>query len=94
MKSGIELVKKEREKQILKWGDMHDNDHSCNEIAIRSAEMLVNGTRSSLESRNARDCYDDWGLIEKHKHDRIKMLTIAGALVCAEIDRLLREARQ
>ena len=32
---------------------------------------------------------DGWGLVTKHRGDRVRQLTIAGALIAAEIDRLI-----
>jgi hypothetical protein len=34
----------------------------------------------------------NWHHHKKRKHDRVKQLAIAGALIAAEIDRLLRKA--
>ena len=43
----------------------------------------INGAPSVVHG----DC---WGLVRKHRHDRERQLVIAGALIAAEIDRLLR----
>ena len=81
MKSGIKLIAEERAQHDSKgWDAKHDDlIHSHGEIALIAAKMLNNHP-------------DQWGLTKKtwNEGGRIRQLVVAGSLVAAEIDRLLR----
>lgn len=76
MKTGVELISKERWNQVYNKGyDLdHDAGHDNGELA-KNASILIFEDEEN----------DDWDLITK---DRIRNLSIAGALIAAEIDRL------
>lgn len=61
-----------------KWSPEHDDAHA-------------NGELAEVAGCLAFSVLDPWGLLVKHEKDRIKQLTVAGALIAAEIDRLLRK---
>lgn len=97
--NGIQLIKKERWKQLneKKWTPSHDDGHTDASLAVIAAKCAVNGTDARVEDGLSRD---DWGLVKKYgykgtKPNQIKLLTIAGALIAAEIDRdrVLRQER-
>jgi hypothetical protein len=77
--NGCELIRAERIRQITKegWTPEHDDNHGCDDLAFVASDLL-------------RGRPDRWGLYLKHKGNRVRLLTIAGALVAAEIDRELR----
>ena len=91
MDSGKFLIWNERLKQIDKWSKFHDKDHVKGELAIVAASCMVDGI--DAEIINKQCVSPSWGLIKKYgyrgsKPDHIKLLTIAGALIAAEIDRI------
>lgn len=88
---GIDLIAAERERQISQegWTPEHDDQHRFAEIAQNAALLVVSGTDASVDLHGEAI---NWGLAEKHKGNRIRQLTIAGALIAAEIDRLNRAA--
>jgi hypothetical protein len=88
---GLAMVAIERSRQRSRWSPEHDDGHRAGELAVRAAELAVNGTDERL-STTAHDP-DAWGLVAKHGRDPVRSLTIAGALICAELDRLLRRQR-
>ena len=90
MKTGIGLIAKERSRQTSEegWTPGHDDTHRYGEIAICAAELAVYGTDACVF--NPGEDPDRWGLVQKHKGDRIRCLEIAGALIAAELDREIR----
>ena len=76
MKSGIERIAEERQKQIEKHG--RDAEHD---------KGYENDILSTVAAQLAIRVPDNWKLLDRHP-DRIEQLTIAGALLAAEIDRL------
>lgn len=90
--SGIARISAERARQIggEGWSAAHDDEHAEGEMAWAAVCYAAPGK----VYRVASGPYDPWPW-ERHwdkrtKHDRIRQLTIAGALIAAEIDRLLR----
>lgn len=85
MKTGIELIAEERKEQIEKhgWNAEHDAKHDCDE--------LVNAAAFALEPNLFHAERIEWyGFIAKiNKKNDIERLKVAGALIAAEIDRLL-----
>lgn len=86
---GIELIAAERRRQVAVEGydSAHDDEHAFGEMAIAAAELVVETTDAALVGDFKED---QWGLVARHRRDRIRQLVIAGALVAAEIDRLKR----
>ena len=91
--TGSKLIMAERRRQIEKedWSEAHDDGHQSGELRQVAAMCALDGTDMSVEGGYPTD----WGLINRHgidgtKPDQIKLLSIAGALIAAEIDRLLR----
>lgn len=89
--TGIELISKEREKQIKKGYDSeHDKKHLCGEL---SDAAIVYAIREYWKQRSSLlpllwPFYDKNMPKSETKEDRINNLTKAGALIAAEIDRL------
>ena len=85
----------ERMMQRVKWSEKHDDSHSSGELALEAACLAANETEGritafvyDLDTGDDEERKDMWGLVEKHKADRIRQLEIAGALLIAEIERL------
>lgn len=92
MKTGTQLIAEERERQVSQEGydAKHDDRHTDHALAINAASLTVSGTDCALDDWRP-DGRHDWGLDEKHKGDRVRQLSVAGALIAAEIDRLQRQ---
>jgi len=91
--TGIELITAERARQQdgEGWSLAHDRGHEYGEISIAAAELAVDGTDACIDIPTEPDA---WGLLAKHgyrgtKPNRVRALTIAGALIAAELDRVL-----
>ena len=96
MKTGIELIAEERQRQIEKegWTPEHDDQHNTGDLAHAAAAYAS----AELYRRTASEGYDNtphiWPFERKWwkptPDDRIRELQKAGALIAAEIDRLQR----
>lgn len=86
----LALIAAERDRQINHEGysPEHDADHFHGDLAVHAAELAVVDTDAWVEDA-AREP-DEWGLVAKHKHDRVRCLVIAGALIVAELEREMR----
>ncbi len=95
VKSGVDLISEERKKQLKEYTPIHDDEHTDCAIAITALYLIAHNLEYvSVEDELYEDTgvyNSDWGLPKKHEDDRIKQLTIAGALIAAEIDRLNRK---
>lgn len=91
------MIFAERQKQIEKgFTADHDDQHRFADLAVVAAVLAVHGTDASVDDPLGRadDLADPWGLIERHGHDRVRLLQIAGALIAAELDRVDRRERR
>lgn len=94
---GVELIAEERNKQLAIYSSEHDDSHGYGGLAVVAAALAIHGTDAHIDDPHERVGdfnYDMWGLVEENKHDRIRRLTIAGALIAAEIDREQRILRR
>ena len=92
MKEALKLIKVERKRQIEEEGHAldHDDRHTRGELPIAAVDLLLAPTDESRSELNHPS--DAWGLVERHgKGDDIRRLAIAGALVVAEMERILRK---
>jgi hypothetical protein len=92
MKSGIELIAEERERQVSVegWTPEHDDEHDTNELtdaAICYALFASEGLRSHQELTRRWPWEPEWW---KPAPNAVRNLVKAGALIAAEIDRLQR----
>ena len=90
--NGCELIAAERRRQVEfeGWSAEHDAGHDNGELAVAAAELAVDGTCAVVREHEDED---NWGLVHMHGHrgikpDQVRALTIAGALIAAEIDRV------
>ena len=93
MKTGIELIAEERQRQIEKegWTPEHDDGHTEQEMAGAAACYAMPEGRRELNPIKVP--YDfPWGSKwwKPTPKNRIRELQKAGALIAAEIDRLNR----
>ena len=102
MSEGIRRIAAERERQMAeeKRTPEHDDRHRSGELAVEAAALAVFSTDAYVVdpdgwhgSMNVHDDEGDcWGLQAKHGKDKVRALEIAGALIAAELDRILRAA--
>lgn len=98
MKTGIQLIEAERERQELGegWTAEHDDQHTEGELARAGAVYaLPPKTRDQIVLKNDEfvsvrlwPFKEEW--YKPTPEDRIRELEKAGALIAAEIDRLQR----
>lgn len=102
LKSGIELIAAERQRQIdiEGWNAEHDRTHTWGELAKAAACYAVHHTDArvfdpgsanddlTINIENAWPWDSKWW---KPSNDKIRNLVKAGALIAAEIDRLQNE---
>jgi hypothetical protein len=95
LKSGVDLIAEERERQATVEGyrDSHDDDHDKGELAA-AAECYLNELRERPFRENKlgppRQIWPWDNRYWKPTHDPVRQLVKAGALIAAEIDRLQR----
>lgn len=97
--SGLLVIQRERLRQITKEGFtlLHDKQHDCGELAMAAAcyaapEMLYALRATAFDGLKYVDPWP-WGQKwdKRGRHDRVKQLAVAGALIAAEIDRLVQQ---
>lgn len=94
--SGVELIRRERERQIEVegWSANHDLQHDCGELAVAAACYAVDHTDAKVTY--PRDDPEGsgwpWGEEWWKPKDTIRNLVRAGALIAAEIDREIEMA--
>ena len=91
--SGVERIAAERKRQIEveRRTPEHDEQHRYGELPIAAACYAVHTTHARVLGPNGQDAWPwspDWD--KRWKHNCIRRLEIAGALIAAEIDRLIR----
>ena len=87
MIAAIRLIKEERERQIAKWGNGHDDMHTHDELTDAACYYAL------ADSNDAENLYPiHWcdSHRNRDKKTRFQQLVIAGALIVAEIERLER----
>lgn len=96
--NGIERIAAERQRQVEAegWSPEHDDQHTLGELAEAAACYAMNRFRDTwiwhetLIHRLWPWEAEDWKPVPGDPAGRIRELEKAGALVAAEIDRLLR----
>lgn len=88
MKTGIELIAEERQRQVDREGYTlkHDDTHDQGEMAISAGCYALYG----LVSNDNLEKLWPFGSCEFKPKNRVADLVRAGALIAAEIDRLQR----
>ena len=95
---GLARIAAERQRQLEKegWTPQHDNEHTKGEMALAAAlyaspEPLfypMEHEGGAIEFVDPWPWDREWD--KRKKHNRIRQLEIAGALIAAELDRLCR----
>jgi hypothetical protein len=87
---GVELIGVERDRQmeVEGWTLEHDDAHANGILALAAAELAA----YPYDVQHPYET-DHCGSLAKHKHDPIRRMVIAGALIAAEIDRLIRATK-
>lgn len=106
MKTGIELIAEERQRQIEVecWSEDHDDEHGDGALAMAAAcyattpKFRLKNVDVKISPRRigSTRIFEflwpfDWQWWKPTPEDRIRELTKAGALIAAEIDRLQRK---
>ncbi|MEE8551443.1 MAG: hypothetical protein V3T08_09360 [Gemmatimonadota bacterium] len=91
--TGVELIAAERLRQVEEegWDADHDSGHDGAELAVAAAELALDGTGLWIGAWGGEDMC---GSIAKFgcqgiSPNRLRRLVIAGALIAAEIDRVV-----
>lgn len=89
MKSGIELITIERHEQIVKHGfdQEHDRKNMFQELK-KAAIFALDAGNPICMNMYYPTSWADWFSVNIFKKSEIERLTVAGALIAAEIDRL------
>ena len=104
--SGAERIAKERRRQIEKegWTPGHDNKHNGSELALAAVcyaapervyvQRVAHGGVAFVDPWPWSSSWDKRSTRKRPtRAERVRMLEKAGALIAAEIDRLLRGVR-
>lgn len=89
MKTGLRRITDERQRQIaaLGYDEAQEDEHTRGELACAAAVYATPPMQRNDNEIAAQLWPDDW---QRKDCDRIRELTIAGAFIVAEIDRLQR----
>lgn len=101
-KTGIDLIREERKRQVEKlgWTAEHDDEHICGQMCDAAVCYALPGFlyfKRETENGGAEFSHvwpKFWGHPPKFTSDideKLRNLSKAGALIAAEIDRLMRE---
>ena len=98
---GVELIRRERLRQMLEegWSPEHDNTHRKFEMTLAAmsyAAVVATPDEWAGENGTEPQPLHDWPWAKKWWKpcdDPVRNLVKAGALICAEIDRLQRAKR-
>jgi hypothetical protein len=102
LESGVGLIERERLRQIKKegWRAEHDDEHDMRELALAALSYVdahANPDEYAEDNGKLPGSRNDWPWDEKWwkpSKDPVRNLVKAGALIAAEIDRLLRIQRK
>lgn len=92
MKTGIELIAQERKEQIEKHGYTTDHKYKTGEL-VRAACAIAYDSEDDKPATFSAPNWA-WEIRDKKqvkKNDKIERLKVAGALLAAEIDRIIKE---
>ena len=95
MADGVARIRAERQRQRKRWGSKHDANHMKEQLALAAACYALPPNYRSPLLRYWRDQLWpqgwDYTFDDINPERRIRALEKAGALIAAEIDRLVRE---
>lgn len=96
MKTGIELIAEERKRQVVQenWSSDHDDRHKKFQLAKAASCYAMHVADAEEQDLGVKSIPCDWWPWGKKwwkpSEDPVRNLVKAGALIAAEIDRLLR----
>jgi hypothetical protein len=89
MKTGIELIAEERQRQIEVegWTSEHDKQHICGDLSDAAVCYAMRGYwRQRIDYKMIWPFSEEW--FKSDPDNRTRDLVKAGALIAAEIDRI------
>lgn len=98
-RDGVALIQEERDRQVRVegWTSEHDDCHTYAQMGVQAARLTVYYTDAEVvhvdDDSDGGYRFPGWKRPEEYKDD-VRRLVVAGALIAAEIDRLLRAAPQ
>lgn len=84
--NGAERIAEERRRQVRNWGAEHDDLHTDEQLAEAASFYAIPEQYGPMMELWPWDPQPH----KKDEYSRIHQLEVAGALIAAEIDRLLR----
>jgi hypothetical protein len=95
--TGVEMIAKERARQVVEEGRTaeHDDDHWHSELALAAASYAMPLADRQMTTGGLCPKWWpwEWRSWKPTPDDRVRELVKAGALIAAEIDRLQRLTR-
>ena len=90
---GARMILAERRRQVQKegWDSRHDDDHYNLELSWAAECYLESARRKTRKPKLRAPAHWPWEAQNWNPKDPIRDLVRAGALIAAEIDRLLRD---
>lgn len=91
--SGADLIRIERERQIKDegWTADYDSQHTDGELALAAVAYILAGEENSSCGFYNATYFWPWKYDLWKPKDRLQNLVRAGALIAAEIDRILED---
>lgn len=88
-RTGAYIIAVERHRQVAVEGHgaINDDAYTAGELPTAAVAYALPNDTDAIEFWPVQMSPE---IFKRHKHDRIKQLAIAGALIAAEIDRLMR----
>lgn len=98
MFDGAQLILRERIRQMLDegWSEQHDTQHDHDELVLAAVQYALPEHRRSFNGMDRVPTDWPWGdaAWKPSTPNRVRELTKAGALIAAEIDRLLAQGER
>lgn len=91
--SAAALILLERRKQVEKgYDNSHDGKEKPGNVALAASLIAAQAYGNHLYDIAGEDAWPwtDWDKRDEYESDRVKALTVAGALILAELERELR----
>jgi hypothetical protein len=87
METGVGLIMYEREKQLMRLDEDHDNEWTHGELVKAAIFAALNG-RGHTAAYKQYEFAEFEKNVKRDSHDPIANLVKAGSLIAAEIDRI------
>lgn len=94
MRSGVDLIQSERDRQLKEWTYAHDREHKEGELLRAAAALLMLELGDQVAAANLWPWEKDRLLKEAQRPNthatHLRRLQKSGALVAADLDRRIR----